>query len=113
LKNISGWIAGGWRIFLMVEAVCLFEALLLMSWTTCHKQEQHRIVVNTHYFVIPFTKHAVFCQPTYSNDSSSFTLYTVPVQLLPNIWRWSYQERLIWHIGHTHFRVEKSVLNFS
>jgi hypothetical protein len=33
----------------------------------------HRRGVNTHYFVIPFTKHPVFFHPTYSNDSSSFT----------------------------------------
>jgi len=56
-----------------VEAVCFFETLLLMCWTTYRKQEQHSIVVNTHYFVIPFTKYPLFCQPTYSNDSSIFT----------------------------------------
>jgi len=29
--------------------------------------------MNTHYFVLPFTKYPLFCQPTYSNDYSIFT----------------------------------------
>jgi hypothetical protein len=48
-------------MFLIVEAVCFFEALLPVCLTTCHKQEQHSMVLNTYYPVIHFTKHPVFC----------------------------------------------------